>query len=198
MTSVPVPVCPLPRAVMFWDGVQNFLESSSIAGFGHIASTRKYARLFWITIVIAGFIGACIMINKSFQQWEENPITTTIESRPIKELTFPKVTVCPPKNTYTDLNYDLRMTENMTIGNDTRHKLANFAMELLWDQLQDDIITNISKLEDHDMFFNWYNGYTEMKLPKYDAYSGLRYEVTTYATSGTIKTKYFGEKFDGD
>ena len=118
---------------MFWDGVQNFLENSSIAGLGHIASTKKFARLFWITVVIVGFAGATFMIQKSFIEWEENPITTTIESRPITELTFPKVTVCPPKHTYTDLNYDLMMLENMTLDNNTRYRLANEANNILYD-----------------------------------------------------------------
>ena len=139
---------------MFWDGVQNFLESSSIAGLGHIASTRKYARLFWITIVMAGFTGAGIMINISFKQWEENPITTTIESRPITKLTFPKVTVCPPKNTYTDLNYDLKLTENMCLDNGTRNELLEYALELLYEPLYESVMRNLSMLKDDDRYLS--------------------------------------------
>ena len=71
------------------------------------------------------------MIYKSFQDWQDNPVTTTIETRPIAEITFPKVTVCPPKDTFTDLNYDLMMTENMTLDNETRNKLRNYALELM-------------------------------------------------------------------
>ena len=44
--------------------------------------------------------------------------TSTIETLPIINLPFPKITVCPPKNTYTDLNLDLINVGNMTFEND--------------------------------------------------------------------------------
>ena len=100
--------------------LNTFLESSTIHGLSYIAAGRKYVRLFWILVVIGGFSGAGVIIYQSFQSWADSPVTTTIETQPISEITFPKVTVCPPKNTYTDLNYDLMMTENMTVDNDTR------------------------------------------------------------------------------
>ena len=78
---------------------------------------------------------------------------TTIETRAITELTFPKVTVCPPKNTYTDLNYDLMMAENMTLDNDTRQELANYAMAMLYEQLYENIMRNMSKLEVTDRYY---------------------------------------------
>jgi len=124
--------------------VSNFLESSTIHGLAHIATGRKYMRLIWILIVIGGFTGAVVLIYESFQSWADSPVKTTIETLPITDLTFPKVTVCPPKNTYTDLNYDLMITENMTLDNDTRQELANYAVELLYDQLYDDIKRNMS------------------------------------------------------
>ena len=89
------------------ENVRNFLESSTIHGLAYIATGRKYVRLFWTLVVIAGFTGAGYMIHESFQSWNESPVKTTIETLPITELTLPKVTVCPPENTYTDLNYDL-------------------------------------------------------------------------------------------
>merc|ERR1711963_1098999 len=87
---------------------QNFLETSTIHGLGHIASKKNLARVFWITVVGVGFSVAGSLIYHSFNAWDENPVRTTIETRPIDEIIrFPKVTVCPPKNTYTNLNYDL-------------------------------------------------------------------------------------------
>ena len=113
------------RAVMH--GFRSFLESSTIHGLTYISSTRKYVRLFWIFVVITGFSAASFMIYESFQAWEESPVSTNIETLPITEITFPKVTVCPPKDTYTDLNYDLMMTENMNISNEVRNNLLNYA-----------------------------------------------------------------------
>ena len=79
--------------------VRTFLETSTIHGLNYISTTRKYSRLFWILIVIVGFSGAGFLINESFQSWSESPVKTTIETLPIAEIKFPKVTVCPPKNT---------------------------------------------------------------------------------------------------
>ena len=145
------------------------------------------------------------MIYNSFQSWNESPVKTTVETLPISEITFPKVTVCPPKNTYTDLNYDLMMTENMTLDNDTRQELTNFAAEMLYDHLYDIVMKNLSKLEDNDRYYNWYTGYTEILLPYFissnDIYGrrvGVHYDVYTTATSGTVSTQYFGEEFDAD
>ena len=181
------------------EGVRTFLESLTIHGLGYIPSTRKLVKLFWMAVVIIGFTCASIMIYQSFQDWQDNPITTTIDTSPIKEITFPKVTVCPPKNTFTDLNYDLMMAENITLDENTRTELTNYAIELLYDQLFDMIMANLSKLEDNNRYYNWYHGFTEIKLPYYEIRGGwYKYEVNTWATTGTIKTKFFGDKFDAD
>ena len=116
------------------EDIKCFLESSTIHGLAYIStSNRKLLRLFWSVIITAGFSGAGVLIYDSFLSWAESPVKTTIETHPITDITFPKITVCPPKNTYTDLNYDLMMTENMTLDNDTRTELANYANELLID-----------------------------------------------------------------
>ena len=88
------------------------------------------------------------------------------------------------------------VSPNMTLDNDTRDELANFAVEMLYDHLYDTIMTNISKLEDNDRYYNWYHGYTEILLPTTTSGFGLHYYVDTGATSGSISTKHFGEQFD--
>ena len=110
------------------------------------------------------------MIYQSFDNWADSPVKTTIETQPITEITFPKVIVCPPKNTFTDLNYDLMMTENMTLNNDTRNELASYALKLIYDHdpLYVGTMTNLSKFEDNDRYYNWYHGYTEIRLPDYE------------------------------
>ena len=181
------------------ENIRNFLETSTVHGISYISTTKKYVKVFWILVVIGGFTGAGVLIYNSFQSWNESPVKTTIETHPISKITFPKVTVCPPKNTYTDLNYDLMMTENMTLDNDIRNELANFAVELLYDDMHDSIMTNMRKLEENDRYYNWYHGYTLMKLPYIHSYSGcLYYYLDTSATSGTIFTQHFGGKFDAD
>ena len=180
------------------EGVRTFLESSTIHGLAHISVTSKNARLFWILVVIFGFTVSGIIINESFQAWDETPIKTMIETRPITEITFPKVTVCPPRNSFTDLNYDLLMVKDMTIGNKTRKELTDYAVNLLnkFYEVDSSIMTNLSMLEDNDRYYNWYHGYTKIKLPYYHSPDyGVVYIVYTSALYGNISTQFFNQKF---
>ena len=111
--------------------LQQFLESSTIHGLVYISTESKFARFFWILVVITGFSYSGYLINDAFTNWSESPIKTTIETRPISEITFPKVTVCPPKDTFTDLNYDLMMLENMTMTNETREEILDIGQAVL-------------------------------------------------------------------
>ena len=106
------------------DEVKDFLESTTIHGLTYISTTRTLVRVFWIIVVIFGFSTASFLIYQSFQAWEDSPVSTTIETLPISKLRFPKVTVCPPKDTYTDLNYDLMMLQKKELdsGSRTRSK----------------------------------------------------------------------------
>ena len=61
---------------------------------------------------MGGFTGAGYLIAKSFDNWKQSPISTTIETLPISQITFPNVTVCPPKNSVLNLNYDVVESNN--------------------------------------------------------------------------------------
>ena len=177
--------------------IRLFLESSSIHGLTYISSTRTYARLFWVVVVITGFIGAGVIIYQSFKAWDESPVTTTVETLPITEMTFPIVTVCPPKKTYTDLNLDLVRTRNMTLNNDTRNELLSFAVDLLQRHLYESAMTNLSVIQEENRYYNWYHGHTQIRLP--DPHStryGVSFQMYTSATSGSIWTRHFGEIYN--
>ena len=182
--------------------MENFLEKSTIHGVGHISSNRNFARIFWSLVVISGFTGAGVLIYQSFQDWADNPVTTTIETIAMENndnIKFPKITVCPPKKTYTDLNYDLIMIENTTMNTDTRNELTTFASELLHDLLFKNIMKLFSKLEENNRYYNWYYGYTKMIPPdtNYDGYD-INYVVYTASTSGSVTTQYINETFDAE
>ena len=119
------------------EDIKNFLESSTIHGLAYISSSKKICRVFWILVVIFGIFLSFVWIYISCKKWEESPVTTTISNHPITDINFPKVTVCPPKHTYTDLNFDLMMTENMTLlDNITRNELLNNALQMLQNQMK--------------------------------------------------------------
>ena len=181
--------------------LKQFFESSTIHGLYYISSTRRWSRLFWILTVIGGFSGAGYLIYESFDNWAQSPISTTVETLPISQITFPNVTVCPPKNLFLNLNYDILQSEKMKLENDTRHKFIATDLYEVQEQFYDEIMTNFNKVEDPDRYHNWYHGYTGIGYPKYDhtyLSNQLKYILYTSATSGNISTKYFGEKFDAD
>ena len=188
-----------PNITYIWahtmEGVRTFLDSSTVHGLGYISTTRRLIRLFWIVVVIGGFTGAGILIYQSFESWDESPIKTTTEVRSMKDFIFPKITVCPPANTFTDLNYDLVMTENMTLDTETKEELKNFALEQINDQMFKSLMANLSMLEDANRYYNWYHGRTEITLPRRDENI---FEVKTFAMHGTISTKNFGKTFDAE
>ena len=165
--------------------VSTFLESSTIHGLAHISTTRKYARLFWILVVFTGFLGASLLIKESFDSWSESPVRTTIETLPISEIKLPRVTVCPPKKIFTDLNYDLMMTENVTLSDELRDEMFRYAIKVINEE-DEESFQILAKLYDENRFYNWYHGF-EM-VGAYD-------DIYTHITSGVITTQYYGDKF---
>ena len=173
---------------------KQYLDSSSVHGMSYISSTRKLLKVFWVVVVLSGFTGAAILIYQSFQAWDESPVTTTVETLAISDLTLPKITVCPPKNTYTNLNYDLIMAKNMTLDNDTRKYLKDSATEAALDYVFQEFMSNITMFEEDNRYYNWYHGYSKISMPHYAA-DKLQFTIDTSATLGTVTTKYFGTSF---
>ena len=128
------------------ESFKQFLETASIDGLNHISSTRRWIRLFWITLLAMGFIVSGVLIWESFQSWEDNPVRTTTKTVAMKEIKFPKLTVCPPKNTFTDINYDLMLTENVTLTNETKNELYEYVVAMIdehvymdpWDKIHEE------------------------------------------------------------
>ena len=181
------------------EGVSTFLESSTIHGLTYISTTRKYVRIFWILVVITGFVGASLLIKESFDSWSESPVKTIIDTLPISEIKFPKVTVCPPKNTFTDLNYDLMMTENIKLTEEMKDDIFRFAFEVV-NQDMSFLQAEWRKLNEQDRPYNWYNGYTKIQ-PPYIVLGAFNYpeiHIDTSATSGVVTTQHYGEQFRPD
>ena len=85
--------------------LQEFLSTSTIHGLSHIASAKSWAfKIVWIIVVALGFSAAIYLISNSYTEWTESPVSSTTITRPISELDFPDVTVCPPKESNTVLN----------------------------------------------------------------------------------------------
>ena len=87
---------------MVFSTCRNFLESSTIHGLVHISTAKSIVeRVVWVAIVVACFAVAALMINQSYNEWKESPISTTITTQKMTGLDFPDVTVCPPRGSIT-------------------------------------------------------------------------------------------------
>ena len=182
---------------MVLEALKTFLQSSTIHGLYHIASTKHIVRLFWIFVVFTCFSFAGILIYQAFQTWSDSPVSTTIETLPITEVQFPMVTICPPKGSTTNLNYDLMMVENKTLDEEFKMEITNYAYELLNDFEFEEVIANLSVFHEDNRFTNWYKGYTNFYLPN-SLYMGdyMEFNLKTYSPSGSIYTKYFQDSYD--
>ena len=174
-----------------------FLESSTIHGLSHIPSKRGSVRLFWIAVVLISFSLSGTLIHQAFQSWSESPIKTTIETVPIAEVRFPKVIVCPPKNTFTDLNDKVLLMKNLTFDDKLRQNLTDFIIMLLNDFEFNETLRNLSQFHENDRFHNWYHGLTNVWLPNDLNYiSKFYFKLQTYAPYGNISSSHFGERFN--
>ena len=116
------------------EAVREFLESSSIHGLGHVASTRQsLLRLLWIFLVFSGFTVAAVLIQQSFSSWADSPISTTIETLPITEIDFPNVTVCPARNSFTSLIPDLVRSRKMVFDDEIRLELSDYVSDAVFE-----------------------------------------------------------------
>ena len=78
---------------------------------------------------------------------------------------FPKINICPPKDTVTSLNVDLDKVKNISFNLDTRENLTLLAVELFQNQ---EFINNLKKQEmfsASDKYLNWYLGYSTINVP---------------------------------
>merc|ERR1712155_61470 len=100
----------------------------------------------------------------------------------------------------------------MTLDNDTRKELMEYAVGLIQEHVYNDMMSNISLVNYDNRYLNWYKGTTRIELPYWGQNSDpsctdsqcreekLRYDLHTYETaagSNSISTKSFGDKFKG-
>ena len=181
--------------------VTTYLESGSINGLNHIAATKKWDRLFWILVVKMGFIISTFLIVQMYIAWGENPIRTDVDTLPMSEISFPKVTVCPPKGTFTDLNYDIKRAEKKNLTLKEREALSDYARDTIENI---SFMENLNTLQYEDRFYNWYYAISNIEgnderqrvnfLSAKIEYPEL-YIIDTMATSGVITSQFFGKKF---
>ena len=166
------------------EGVKEFLESSTIHGLSYIAGNRVLVRLLWVCVVITGFTGAAVLILQSFASWADSPITTTIETLPISELEFPNVTVCPPRNSFTNLNLDIARSNKISLCQRQRQNLSQQVSEVVFTSNMEKKLRDYRECKERDRYRNQYLGRSKIILPA--TRRRLGYLSFTYRGEGQI------------
>ena len=178
---------------------REFLESSSIHGLIYISTAKSFSsKFFWIMIVALSFVTSTILIESLFRSWSVNPVSTTVETKPISKSHFPRVTVCPPSDSLTSTNTDLKKAENMTLEKGLRTKLANLSAELIEDEVFKVIEEEEKAFIEDNKSLNWYTGFSMPTLSRevlYYSGNTHTYDLRTAAIKGYISTPWFGEPF---
>ena len=179
--------------------LREFSENSTIHGIAYISRTRRFIRLIWTLTVLTGFVTAGFLIKQSLHDWEINPIATTITTAPIEQVTYPQIYVCPPRNTFTNLNYDLVTLPNERLDSDYTDQLLKLVDEKIQDAELEMALGDLDTFEEGNKYRNWYLGLTNLSLPYYYYNFGhlehiIDYETT--ATSGTVSSPFFQSEYD--
>ena len=74
--------------------VTEYLESTSIHGFGYLSTGRNILeKLFWLIIICTCFTLAALLIRQSIEEASLNPVMTNVETVEVRDIPFPAITV---------------------------------------------------------------------------------------------------------
>ena len=200
--------------------MKEFLESSTIHGLSYISTSKTLlVKYLWVAIVITGFLISGILIFQSLKKWNNSPVGTTEETLAISEVSFPKITVCPPKGTHTALNYFLEKikSENATLDEEKQKELNATASKLVEQRESWELMMDSLEFKERRKFRNWYEGissvsfqFERIRLPDsiiqtienrasgenpYWVFS-QNFRMETNSSSGSVETPWFGKTFE--
>ena len=182
--DLPKPFC---KASLFcW--LQALLLSQKVI---HIFQT-KIVKCLWFSFVCLGFVGAGLLIGKSYVEWQKSPVSTSISTLSISDLEFPNVTVCPPKGSNTALNYDLMKADNHMLTEEEKNKLSQDAYSVFVDAPFQDYFDRLLSQVNPENTENLFRGY--QSIPKVT--DGNVTETRFFSLKGTFHTPWFGGDFE--
>ena len=81
--------------------VLGYFRETTVHGFRYVVEGRNiFERISWILVIVAGFVMCSMIVYNAYEDWENHPVETTIDSvgLPVTELPFPAITVCDTKS----------------------------------------------------------------------------------------------------
>ena len=110
--------------------LNEYLENSMIHGLSYISSSKsKTVKLAWAVFVALGFGCAAFIIQSSFSDWSDSPVSTTVTPKPVADFPFPDVAVCSPRGINSALKYDLMTIANASLSPEKRNRMLKRASE---------------------------------------------------------------------
>ena len=81
-----------------YNTIKDYSEYSTIQGVVYIfqSNQTQFGKVFWSMVIIAMLALGTYWSVCAYQDWLDNPVMTTIKTSalPIKEISFPAVTIC--------------------------------------------------------------------------------------------------------
>ena len=147
----------------------------------------KIAKCLWFFVVCLGFVGAGVLMGKSYLEWHENPVATSISTLSISDLQFPNVNICPPKGSNTALNYDLIQVDGNVLTEQQKEKNQQFAYKIFLEAPFQEHHETLLQQINHENLANIFSGY--QTIPKT---IGNVTTTTFFSINGTYHTPGFG------
>ncbi|XP_063918109.1 pickpocket protein 28-like [Zophobas morio] len=95
-----------------------FLGNSTIHGFRYLTGTERsiFEKFWWICIISISVYICGLLINSTWQKWEDTPVFMTMSQKPVplQNIPFPAVTICPGYRYLPSTHFDNRNISNWT------------------------------------------------------------------------------------
>ena len=137
----------------------------------------------WLIVICVGFIGAGILIGKSYDEWQKSPIATSITTYPIADLDFPMVTICPPKGSNTALYHDLVKAGNKSLSDKDAKVLRKAANKTFLETPHKEYLRMMLATSNFRNLDQVYHGFHSLPKPINDRNG---FEIKMWNANGTI------------
>ena len=171
------------------DILNEFLESTTIHGLYYVSTCKsRIAKAGWLFVVAMGFAASTVLIHSSFSEWAKSPVATTITPRPVANLPFPNVTICPPKGLNGALKYDLMKLAHKSLNAKESEELIKIAA-LVFNEEGGKMFV---KMVGEKNIENYYEGFQKVTQ------EGNNISIEMSNVSGTFDSPFYSEKLTAE
>ena len=170
--------------------LQDFLTSSTIHGLAYVGNSKSLAaKIFWAAVVTASFGVAIYLISSSYLEWVESPVSSMTTTRPISELGFPEVTVCPPKGSNTVLNQVLEKVKDEKLTPGLRERLKKIVQKIFFEKPSEMFVRDMAHLMNIKSLSNLIDGTVSIPENNVNSDTGeYKISLKTSLSNGSFST----------